>query len=218
MVPGFYNFWSLEFWVFVGRPWVPTPVGAGLPLCQKNSSVTVRSWHTILELCKTLNTEGEILWSFWGGNQVMDLYELSTDCFGWSIWLCELNCLVTYVASGGNLAQDFKALHHFTPLSAGSRTISCFSHSHLNWVVFIGGAKSVTLTVSGTWWDNTGKLSNSQCWAQQKWKNCCFLYHVKLRSDPKPAVFVQSTRQYLASDVGNSASCIPGVIIATTDF
>jgi hypothetical protein len=62
----------------------------------------------------------------------MDLYELSTDCFGWSIWLCELNCLVTYVASGGNLAQDFKALHHFTPLSAGSRTISCFSHSHLN--------------------------------------------------------------------------------------
>lgn len=52
----------------------------------------------------------------------------------------------------------------------------------------------------------------------KNWKNHCFLYHVKLRSDPKPAVFVQSTRQYLASDVGNSASGIPGVIIATTDF
>jgi hypothetical protein len=40
----------------------------------------------------------------------MDLYDLSAYCFGWSIWLCELNCLVTYVASGGNLAQDFQGI------------------------------------------------------------------------------------------------------------
>ncbi len=153
MFPGFYNFWSPEFWVFVGQPWVPTAVGAGLPLCQK--------------------------WQFSSG--------FSRLCI--ILLLCQLD-----------------------------PEQSCFSHSHLNWVVFIGGAKSVTLTVSGTWWDNTGKLSNSQSWAQRKWKNHCFLYHLKLRSDPKPAVFVQSTRQYLASDVGSSASCIPGVIIATTDF
>lgn len=127
MVPGFYNFWSLEFWVFVGQPWVPTPVGAGLPLCQKNSSVAVRSWHTILELCKTQNTEGEILWSFWGGNQVMDLYELSTECFGWSICLCELNCLVTYVVSGGNLAQDFQGFASFYSVSWIQNNLLLFS-------------------------------------------------------------------------------------------